>query len=250
MYYYIIDKFVKASKANISIDYAGFLYGDGLFETMRFDNKKIFSPSKHINRLFQGLKIIGLKLQYSEEKLLNLLDKTISKNKLDSGIIRLMITRGNLNVSSENYNKPSIIVIIKNFYNIPENPVRVLYLSESNFPIIRFNPAIKSMNYIGNMLAKKHAEFNDAFEPVFYNNQNIITECAIRNIFYVKNQELITPSLDLGILSGVMRDTIIEVASSMKLNIKEDYISFNNINEMDEAFISSSGIGLLTCYWE
>ena len=100
------------------------------------------------------------------------------------------------------------------------------------------------------MLAKNFADSKGAFEPVFYNKSKIITECAIRNIFYIKDNLLITPSLDLGILSGVMRETIINVASSMKLDIKECHISYNTINNMDEAFISSTGIGLLPCNWD
>jgi branched-subunit amino acid aminotransferase/4-amino-4-deoxychorismate lyase len=99
------------------------------------------------------------------------------------------------------------------------------------------------------MLAKKDAEKAGAFEPVFYNRENIITECAIRNIFFIKGKTLITPGLDLGVLPGVMRDTIMEIAPQIGLSVIEDSIPFDSINEMDEAFISSTGIGLLPCYW-
>ena len=106
------------------------------------------------------------------------------------------------------------------------------------------------MNYIGNMMAKKDAESQGAYEPIFYNNDGIITECAIRNVFYIKNGILLTPSLDLGVLPGVMRSTIINIVTEMGIKVKEAYIRFDTINEMDEAFISSTGIGLLPCYWE
>jgi len=106
------------------------------------------------------------------------------------------------------------------------------------------------MNYIGNMLSKKDCEKQGAYEPVFYNENNIITECAIRNIFYFKNNLLLTPSLDLGILSGVMRETIIEIAKDLNFEVKESHIDYKLINDMDEAFISSTGIGLLPCYWD
>ena len=100
------------------------------------------------------------------------------------------------------------------------------------------------------MLAKKDAEKAGAFEPVFYNRNKIITECAIRNIFFIKGKTLITPGLDLGVLPGVMRDTIMELAPQIGLSVVEDSIPFDSINEMEEAFISSTGIGLLSCYWE
>ena len=99
------------------------------------------------------------------------------------------------------------------------------------------------------MLAKKDAEKENAFEPVFYNKNEIITECAIRNIFFIKKNNLMTPSIKLGVLPGVMRDTIISISNDLHLNVKETNITLNSINDMDEAFISSTGIGLLPCKW-
>ena len=242
--YYVNGKWEKSKNAKIPFDDVGFLYGDGLFETMRFDNNKIFLPNNHINRLMKSLKIIDLKINKSKNEIINLLYSVINKNPLNAGIIRLMVTRG-----IPNNNKPGIYISIKPFYEIPNDPVKVIYLDESDYPIIRFTPAIKSMNYLGNMLAKKQASNEKAFEPIFYNRNNIITECAIRNIFYIQNEELLTPSLDLGILSGVMRDNIINVAKRMGISCKEIHIQLEDVNTMDEAFISSTGIGLLECYW-
>ena len=99
------------------------------------------------------------------------------------------------------------------------------------------------------MLAKKDAEKDDAFEPVFYNGDGFITECAIRNIFFIQDKQLLTPSIELGVLPGVMRDTIISIAKEINITAKEENISIDSINEMDEAFISSTGIGLLPCFW-
>ena len=241
--YYVNGKFVPSDQAQVPFDDVGFLYGDGLFETMRFDDKIIFSYKKHIERLQKGLKIINLKTQFNNSEILNLLNKVINKNNLQSGIIRLMITRG---VS----NNPSLYVNIKPFHYIPTKPVKVIYLDEQKYPIIRFTPAIKSMNYIGNMLAKRDCEKKQGYEPIFYNKDKIITECAIRNIFFVKNKILYTPSLDLGILPGVMRDTIIDITKKLGYKVIETHIDYSDINNMDEAFISSTGIGLLSCFWD
>ena len=245
--YYINGKWVVADEALIPFNDAGFLYGDGLFETLRFDNKKIFSADKHIKRILSGLKLIKLNHHYNSDLLLSLLNKIIKKNSLENGIIRIMITRGDL---LKKEIKSNIYINIKPFYHIPNKPVKVILLNEKKFPIIRFTPAIKSLNYIGNMLAKKECEKLGYYEPIFYNDNNIITECAIRNIFFIKNKTLITPSLDLGILSGVMRNTIISIAKNINLNILETHIKKEEINLMDEAFISSTGIGLLPCYWD
>lgn len=243
--YYIDGKWIKSDEASVPFNDMGFLYGDGLFETMRFDSKRIFSIDKHIDRLLSGLNVIDLHLDKDKSDLVNLISLIIAKNNIDSGIIRLMVTRGISDIKV-----PSIYISIKPFYSIPNTPVKVIYLNETNFPIIRFNPAIKSMNYLGNMLAKKETEKLNAFEPVFYNKESIITECAIRNIFYIKNNILLTPCLDLGILSGVMRETIIDIAKKNNIQVKETYIDYKDINQMDEAFISSTGIGMLECIWD
>ena len=246
MYYLVNNKFINSKDAMIPFHDAGFLYGDGLFETMRFNNEKIFSIDNHLDRLIKGLNIINLQISQSREDLIEILYSVINKNSINDGILRLMITRGLINDSNS---KPSIYISIKNFYKVPGKPVKVIYFDETKYPIIRFKPAIKSMNYLGNMLAKQDADKFGAYEPIFFNNNNIITECAIRNIFYIRNNILLTPSLDLGILSGVMRDIILQIAISLNIEIKETHINYNEIDTMDEAFITSTGIGLLPCYW-
>ena len=250
MQYYVNGEFKCHMDASVPLSDAGFLYGDGLFETMRFDDRKIFSYAKHLERLYRGLSIISLQINEDHASLIELLIKVIHINNLNSGIIRLMVTRGNTDKTLLDYNTPSLYISIKPFYDIPNKPIKVIYLDETNYPIIRFTPAIKSMNYIGNMLAKRDCDQQKGFEPVFYNKNKIITECAIRNIFFIRNKILYTPTLDLGILSGVMRETILHIANSINIDIKETYIDYNNIDNMDEAFISSTGIGLLPCYWD
>ena len=247
--YYINGQWVEQQKAVIPFNDSGFLYGDGLFETMRFDNYSIFSFEKHYNRLESGLKVINLVIPYKQEELYNILNSLINKNPIKSGIIRMMITRGTID-SLLSKSNPNIYISIKPFYKVPDNPVKVVFYSEKKFPIIRYNPAIKSMNYLGNMLAKKECEKDGAFEPVFFNSDNIITECAIRNIFFIKKNILLTPALDLGILSGVMRDTIIDIAKGLNIDYQESYININELDSIDEAFITSTGVGLLPCYWD
>ena len=126
-------------------------------------------------------------MQYSKKEIEFLLNETIIKNALESGLLRLMVTRGDVEGPPWKYDGPaSIYISIRPLSVAPDFPVKVVFYSELEYPIIRYTPAIKSMNYIGNMLAKKDAEEEKAFEPVFYNSDNLITECAIRNIFFIK----------------------------------------------------------------
>ena len=249
--FYINGEWVKKADAKIPANDAGFLLGDGLFETIRFQNKTLFLIEKHLTRLKNGLDTIKIDVNISNEFLIDILNKLISKNDFQDGLIRLMITRGELEGEPWKYEGPACLYIsIRPLSSISNSPVKVIYFNETDYPIIRFTPAIKSMNYIGNMLAKKDAEKQGAFEPVFINKSGFITECAIRNIFYIKNNSLITPSEDLGILPGVTRDTIMKIGIKTGLEIVSGKINKSDINSMDEAFISSSGIGLLPCYWD
>ena len=249
--FYINENWIKKSEAKISVNDAGFLLGDGLFETIRFQNKNLFLIDKHLSRLKNGLETIKINSHYSNNELIEILNQIVQKNEIDNGLIRLMITRGELEGEPWNYEGPvCLYASIRPISKMSNSPVKVILFNEEDYPIIRYSPAIKSMNYIGNMLAKKDAEKQGAYEPVFINKSGFITECAIRNIFFIKGKSLITPTEELGILPGVMRDTIMKIGKELELTIVKDYIKKEDINSMDEAFISSSGIGLLPCYWE
>ena len=248
---YINGDWEKSSKATVPLNDAGFLLGDGLFETIRFQNRALFQIDKHLERMHASLNVIHIHLESSDSEIRELLTNIIQKNELESGLLRLMITRGNVEGLPWKYTGSSSIYInIRPLSPEPPLPVNVIFYAESKYPIIRYTPAIKSLNYMGNMLAKKDADKDDAFEPVFYNGDGFITECAIRNIFFIQNKTLLTPSLELGVLPGVMRTTIISIAKEINLTNKEANIPIDSINEMDEAFISSTGIGLLPCFWD
>ena len=248
---YINGTWKTGSNSTVPIYDAGFLLGDGLFETIRFDNRKLFFPEKHLKRLFSGLEIIRIKLEKSIIEIITLLEKTIQRNTIQSGLLRLMVTRGEVEGAPWKYEgSAGIYITIRPLSSEPKHPVKIVFYSEEKYPIIRFNPAIKSLNYIGNMLAKKDAEKEGAFEPVFYNTRGCITECAIRNIFFVQGNRLLTPGTNLGVLPGVMRGAIILIAKKLNLVIEETNIPIESINDMDEAFISSTGIGLLPCFWD
>ena len=240
-----------ASKSTVSLYDAGFLLGDGLFETIRFQNGRLFQPEKHLKRLHSGLNIIQIELDKSNTELNSCLEEMVIRNDIRSGLLRLMITRGKIEGTPWNFTGiPNVYITIRPLTEEPKKPVKVVFYPEEKYPIIRFNPAIKSLNYIGNMLAKKNAEKEGAFEPVFFNRDGNVTECAIRNIFFIQDKTLLTPNIELGVLPGVMRETIIDLAPDLDLLVSEENIPVDNINNMDEAFISSTGIGLLPCYWD
>ena len=249
--YIMNGKTVPASEAQISVNDYGFMRGYAVFETIKFQNKKALGLNSHIDRLLKGLSFIKIMTNHiKRDEIISDINKIIQINNLRNGLIKIIITKGSVTDNKQSKLKPNIYITIKELYTIPQAPIKVVFYNESKYPILRFNPAIKSVNYLGNMMAIEDANKEDAFEVVFYNNSNAITECAMRNIFFVKNNTLITPALELGILPGTTRSNIAKIAKNINLKYSEKEVLIQDINSMDEAFICSSVIGILPCYWD
>ena len=239
------------SQATVPFMDSGFWYGDGLFETILVENGALFRAAKHLERMHVGMDTIRIKFPVDDEEIIGLMQELLARNSMECGLLRLMCTRGTVPGAPYKFAGPANIFIGLRFgVPEPELPVKVLYVQEANYPIARITPAIKSMTYIGNMLAIGDAVKAGAFEPVFVNRDGLITECAIRNIFYVKGKTLRTPSTALGILAGVTRDLVIELAAAHGLAVDDAPIHFNDISDMDEAFLSSTGIGIYPAKWD
>ena len=183
------------------------------------------------------------------DNLVSDLNRIIEINGWKDGLIKIIVTRG-LAKASGNQLSPNIYITIKQLYNIPKDPVKVVFYNESKYPVLRFNPAIKSINYLGNMMAIEDANKEGAFEVVFYNDNKAITECAMRNIFFIRDNNLITPKLELGILPGTTRKMISKISDKINLKYVEKEVLLDNIDSMDEAFICSSVVGVLPCFWD
>jgi len=250
MLIYINGDWVAEDQAVIPFNDHGFLYGDSLFETIRIDHGCPFRLEKHLERLEQGTLTIGLEAADILRQIPDILQEFITRNQIVQALARVMITRGASPERPWNIKvKPALYLSARSLSKSPDWPVRVIFLEEQNYPILRFHPAIKSGNYLGNMLAKRDALKAGAYEPVFVNRDGYITECAIRNIFFIKDDVLLTPAVELGVLPGVIRDTVMELARLQGLEVKAALVLKGSVSDMDEAFISSTGIGVLPITW-
>ena len=250
-YYLINGQKISSNEAKISVDDYGLMRGYAIFETIKFLNRKALNLNHHMDRLFGSISFIRINLdEIKRAKIISDINEIIKINELDEGLVKIIITKGSLENKNDKDLNPNIYITINKLYPIPKGPVKVVFYNELKYPILRFSPAIKSINYLGNMMAIEDANKEDAFEVVFYNNDKTITECAMRNIFFIKNNELITPSLNLGILPGTTRKIISELSSKVNLKNSERKILINDVNTMDEAFICSSVVGVLPCYWD
>ena len=218
--------------------------GLGVFETIKYINKKMIFFNEHIDRLFSNNNFFNFK-KITKNKIHDIAIQTINKNNLSNGLIKIIIVP-----IGEEFNEVEYYIFIRELPNINTNLARIKFYSESIYPIFRFKPAFKSLFYMGNMLAIKDAKSEGVFEPIFYNDKNIITEGAVRNIFFIKNNTIYTPNLNLGILDGVTRTKVLELGKKLNYKISESMINYDDINKMDEAFITSTAIGVLPCYWD
>ncbi len=176
MLIYANGSWVEADQAVIPFNDQGFLYGDSLFETIRINQAQPFRLEKHLERMRSGMHTIRMGAQSILNSLPSLLETFIRKNRVDNALVRIMITRGVSTGSPWNSKaEPAVYLSGRNISQPPEWPVRVIFVEEKNYPILRFHPAIKSGNYLGNMLAKKDAQNAGAYEPVFVNRNGYVT---------------------------------------------------------------------------
>lgn len=236
---YYKDKFIINDSININ---ENIFNGIGIFETIRFHNKKLLFLNEHIDRLLSS-DIFNFKNLNKKELVRNTLE-VISLNNLVDGLIKVIfIPTDNTWEFFEYY------IFERELPYIKEDTVKITFLSEHKYPILRFNPLYKSLFYAGNILAIRDAQKEGAFEPILYNKDSIITEGAMRNIFFIKKNTIHTPGLELGILDGITRRHIISIAQTLGYKVDYSHIDYSIIYNMDEAFITSTGIGIIPCKW-
>ena len=247
--YYINGEFIKSGDAKVAFNDGGFQRGNAIFESIRFKNRHLFHVESHIKRLRHGINYLEFQINKTDEELIKLMLETIHKNNLETGIVNLMIS-SNFDINNPLKSKANIYVSIREIKKIEHELVKIIFLNEWDFPIVRFKNSIKINSYAGNIKALITAKKKNAFDAVFYNKKKEITEATMRNIFFIKKNALITPPLSLGILPGTTRNLILELCKQHSYDYTEKIIKFNQINDMDEAFLTSSSYGIIPCYWK
>ena len=247
--YYINGDFVKSSQSQISFQDGGFQRGNAIFETIRFKKNHLFDIDNHIERLQKGIEYLEFKINKTDDELIRLILETINKNNLEYGAINLMIT-SDFDMNNLFDSKTNLYISIRSIEKINHELVKIIFLNEWDFPIMRFKNSIKINSYAGNIKALKLAKQKEAFDAVFINKNKEITEATMRNIFFIKDCCVFTPPLSLGILPGTTRDLVIKLCKEHGYDSTEKIIKFNDINNMDEAFLTSSTYGIIPCYWD
>lgn len=249
---YINGKFYSKEDAKISVFDHGLLYGDGVFEGIRSYNRLVFRLKEHIDRLYMSARYIKLRIPLSKENMMKTVCKTIAQNMLDNAYVRIIATRGigDLGLDPKKCNgEPSIIIIADKIKLYPEKYYRqglaIITARTRQNSVYALNPAIKSLNYLTNIMAKMEATAKGHEEAIMLNDKGHVTECTGDNIFIVQNNTVYTPPLSAGLLEGITRDAVIETAKRKKIKLKQKNFKIDKVYSADECFLTGTAAELI-----
>jgi len=244
---YINGKFYEKEEAKISVFDHGLLYGDGVFEGIRSYNRRVFKLKEHIDRLYNSAKAIMLEIPISKEEMEKAIIETLKINNLSDAYIRVVVTRGvgDLGLDPRKCSSPSIIIITDKIVLYPqelyEKGLEIVTVSTRRNIPTAVNPAIKSLNYLNNIFAKIEAIRAGCEEAIMLNQEGYVAECTGDNIFIVKDNVLITPPVYVGVLPGITRETVMEIAKTkLKLLVKEEPFTIYHVYTADECFLTGT----------
>jgi branched-chain amino acid aminotransferase len=248
---YIDGKFLPESEAKISVFDHGLLYGDGVFEGIRFYNGRVFRLEGHLDRLWDSARAIALTVPLTREEMTTALLETVRQNELRDGYIRLIVTRGigNLGLNPENCKGASTIIIAASIALYPEEQYRrgldVITCGTRRMAAAALSPQVKSLNYLNNILAKIEAMQAGAGEGLMLNEQGYVAECTGDNIFVIKRGGLMTPPISAGGLRGITRDVVIEIAKELGVPFHEPELTRYDIYTADECFLTGTAAEII-----
>jgi branched-chain amino acid aminotransferase len=233
--------------AKTSVADHSFLYGDGLFEGIRIYHHKVFKLDEHLDRLYHGIKYLNYKMTITQPELRQIILDTCKKSDMDAGYIRLNVTRGTgLGLDPKNIDQqPNVMVMINSLALYPESAYEtgldVVTTSFKTIPADALDPRLKCIGkYASNILAKQEANTRGAGEGLMLNHQGELAECTGDNIFLIQNGVIRTPDPASGILKGVTRDTVIDLARGIGIKVEECKLTPFDLYSADEAFLTGT----------
>ncbi|RKY03583.1 branched-chain amino acid aminotransferase [Candidatus Poribacteria bacterium] len=246
MLIYLNGKFVPKEEAKISVFDHGLLYGDGVFEGIRSYNGRVFKLDEHLKRLYDSAKAIRLRIPLSMEEMREVVLETLRRNNLRDAYIRLVVTRGegDLGLDPDKCREPTVFCIADKIVLYPERyykeGLRVITVSTRRNYVEALNPRIKSLNYLNNILAKIEGKLAGVEEAIMLNAEGYVVECTGDNVFIVRNGSLITPPVYIGALEGITRNTVMELARGMGIEVREEPFTRYELYTADECFLTGT----------
>jgi branched-chain amino acid aminotransferase len=242
----INGRFLEEKDANVSVLDHGFLFGDSIYEVVRTVKGKLFGAERHLQRLHASAEGLGLRLPLMDSQFLDLMREMHKRKPESESYLRVIVTRGvgELDLHPASCNAPTVIGIAKPLPQWPAEAyskgAKVIIADLRRNPKNATNPAIKSGNYLNNVLAVVEARAQNAIEAIMLNVQGNVSECTTSNVFIVSKGELHTPDLGEGLLSGITRGYVLELARKLKIKCAERAITREELLAADEVFITST----------
>jgi len=251
MWIYLNDGFVKKEDARVSVFDHGFLYGDGVYETLRAYGGRIFMLAQHLARLQRSARLIGLELPISEKDWPPLLGEAIQRNRLDDGYLRITVSRGEgeIGLDPALCRRPTVVILAMPFKPYPghlfQEGVHLAIVPVRRNLVAALSPQIKSLNFLNNILAKREAAKAGAFDGLMLNAEGHLTECTASNLFFVQAGRLCTPSVDCGILDGITREVVMRLAREQSLPVEEGRYSADRLRQAEECFLTNTTMEIM-----
>lgn len=251
MLVYLNGRLVPREKAVVSVFDHGFLYGDGIYETLRAYEGKLFLLDNHLARLKHSADAIALTLPMSLGAIGEALNETVKANRLDNAYVRIQISRGpgEIGLDPSLCPEPTLVIVAKPYTGPPpevvDRGVAVAVVNTRRNHPLALDPSIKGTNFLNNILAKSEALKANAYEGIMLNWEGYVAEGATSNVFIVQNGTLRTPSLDVGILAGVTRGLVLDLAGRAGISVQESAFGPEDLAGADECLITSSIIEIL-----
>ena len=250
---YIDGQYLPEHDAKVSVFDHGLLYGDGIFEGIRFYNGRVFKLTEHLERLWDSARAIMLTIPMTLKEMEAAVLETIRRNELRDGYIRLVVTRGkgNLGLSPDRCPKASVIVIAATIQLYPpeayERGMTVVTVATRRMAPAALSPAVKSLNYLNNIMAKIEANLAKADEGLMLNEEGYVAECTGDNVFIVKRGEIFTPPIYAGSLRGITWQAVLDIAAELGLKVTVQNLTRYDLYTADEFFLTGTAAEVIRC---
>jgi branched-chain amino acid aminotransferase len=240
------DRLVPEDEARVSVFDHGLLYGDGVFEGLRSYSGRVFRLDAHIDRLWASARAICLEIPMTKEAVAKAVIDTLAANKLTDGYIRLVVTRGagSLGLDPNRTKNPQVIVIADTISLYPaefySKGLKIVTAATQRVQSAALSPRIKSLNYLNNIMAKLEGLRAGCVEALMLNHKGEVAECTGDNVFVVRSGKLLTPPPDAGILEGITRNAVIELAHAAGIDCREATLTRHDLYTADECFLTGT----------
>jgi branched-chain amino acid aminotransferase len=255
MWIYLNNTFVTHEDAVISVFDHGFLYGDGIYETLRSYGPRIFMRDQHLSRLFRSAEAIGLTIPIPVRDWPDLLREAMARNEVGNdqrdAYLRITVSRGagDIGLDPALCPSPTVVVMTKPLIapaaHLYEKGVNVIIASTKRNLPSALSPKIKATNFLNNILAKREAIAAGAYDSILLNWEQYLTECTISNLFFVTDGSLQTPSLECGLLDGITRAIVIQLAKELHIPVEEGHFTVDQLYQADECFLTNTSMEIM-----